>query len=162
MFYEPPSAPITGSTAPFKGYDYQELYDYFIPEADAQLDKDMMAALHFFKHECQKHWYNDTSEGMKFKPQVMQRDMRDNLYWITHDGIHQYYQKQKRDALFHFLENLTDTDFAIVRTQLNLFLEALISQSDEEHAEIFLYLRGISSRRVFLHMFKMNLFTCWS
>lgn len=162
MFYEQPSAPISGSTAPFKGYDFQELYDFFIPEADARLDEEMMSALHFFKEECTAHWYKDTPEGLQLKPEVNHQDMRDHLYWITHDGIHQYYQKQKRDILFTCLESLDETSYEDARIKLNHFLEALIRQNDEPRSQIFVYLRGIANREVFLHMLKMNLFTCWS
>lgn len=162
MFYEQPSAPVTGSTAPFKGYDYQELYDHFIPEIDKAMDAELLEVLHFFKNECKEHWYKETDEGLTFKSGVTNKEIRDHLYWISHDGIHGYYQKAKRQALFEHLESLDESAFESARTALDSFLEALIRQSDEQEAEIFLYLRGIKSRHVFLHFFKMNFFNCWS
>jgi len=162
MFSEQPSAPVSGSTSPFKGYDYQELYDHFIPEVDKAMDAELLEVLHFFKNECKEHWYKETDEGLVFKVGVENKDIRDHLYWMSHDGIYGYYKKAKRDALFRYLESLAEPDFEVARAEINDFLRALIRHTDENEAEIFLYLHCIKNKNVFLHMLKMNLFNCWS
>jgi len=162
MFGDSPAAPISGSTAPFKGHDYQELYDYFIPSLAAYYENKMLTTLQFFKEQCEDSLYNKTEFGLVLKPEVDVPNTRDQLYWIAHDGIHAHYRNLKREALFTYFDSLDDTHYKIVRTKLNLFLEALIRQSDEEHAKLFLYLRGIKDRFVFLHLLKTSLHECWS
>lgn len=162
MFGDSPAAPISGSTAPFKGHDYQELYDYFIPSLAAYYEKNMLMTLQFFKEQCEDSLYDKTKHGLILKDGIDFANNRDQLYWIAHDGIHSHYRNLKREALFTYFNNLDDTNYQQVRNELNLFLEALIRQSDEEHAKLFVYLRGIKDRFVFLHLLKTSLHECWS